>query len=71
MAVICGKIRLIQVAILIRPKSSRFIARDSNLQRLGGGGLAVQSRSRESAQDDKWNFCLTVGTLCAANQERP
>jgi hypothetical protein len=22
-----------------------------------------QSRSRKSAQDDKWNFCLTAGTL--------
>src|SRR6266478_416578 len=29
-----------------------------------------QSRSRKSAQDDKWSFCLTAGTLCAANQER-
>src|SRR6202035_1275142 len=24
-----------------------------------------------SAQDDKWSFCLTTGTLCPANQERP
>jgi uncharacterized protein (DUF486 family) len=32
---------------------------------------AVQSRSRKSAQDDKWSFCLTVGTLCPSNQERP
>jgi Group II intron, maturase-specific domain len=23
-----------------------------------------QSRSRKSAQDDKWSFCLTAGTLC-------
>jgi hypothetical protein len=30
-----------------------------------------KSRSRKSAQDDKWNFCLTAGTLCPANQERP
>jgi hypothetical protein len=30
-----------------------------------------QSRSRKSAQDDKWSFCLTTGTLCPANQERP
>ena len=30
-----------------------------------------QSWSRKSAQDDKWSFCLTVGTLCPANQERP
>ena len=26
---------------------------------------------RKSAQDAKWSFCLTAGTLCAANQERP
>ncbi len=31
----------------------------------------IQSRSRKSAQGDKWNFCLTAGTLCRANQERP
>ncbi|HEX4042731.1 MAG TPA: hypothetical protein VHY10_13600, partial [Xanthobacteraceae bacterium] len=29
------------------------------------------SRLRKSAQDAKWNFCLTVGTLWPANQERP
>jgi len=29
-----------------------------------------QSWSRKSGQDDKWSFCLTAGTLCAANQER-
>jgi hypothetical protein len=29
-----------------------------------------QSRPQESAQDDKWSFCLTAGTLCPANQER-
>jgi hypothetical protein len=28
------------------------------------------SRLRKSAQDDKWSFCLTAGTLCPANQER-
>jgi hypothetical protein len=26
---------------------------------------------RNFAQDDKWNFCLTAGTLVPANQERP
>jgi hypothetical protein len=31
----------------------------------------AESRSRKSAQDDKWSFCLTTGTLCPANQERP
>ncbi len=30
-----------------------------------------QSRSRKSAQDDRWSFCLTAGTLWPANQERP
>jgi hypothetical protein len=30
-----------------------------------------ESRTRNSAQDDRWNFCLTAGTLCPANQERP
>jgi predicted amidophosphoribosyltransferase len=29
-----------------------------------------QSRCRKSAQDDKWSFCLTAGTLCPTNQER-
>jgi hypothetical protein len=32
---------------------------------------AVESRSRKSAQGDKWSFCLMAGTLCSANQERP
>ena len=32
---------------------------------------AWESRSRKSGQDDKWSFCLTAGTLCPANQERP
>jgi transposase len=31
----------------------------------------LESWSRKSAQDDKWSFCLTTGTLCPANQERP
>ena len=31
----------------------------------------LKSRSRKSAQDDKWSFCLTVGTLCPSYQERP
>ena len=29
-----------------------------------------ESRLRKSAQDDKWSFCLTAGTLCPTNQER-
>ena len=31
----------------------------------------AESRSRKSAQDDKWSFCLTAGTLWPANQGRP
>jgi hypothetical protein len=31
----------------------------------------VQSRSRKFGQGDKWNFCLTAGTLVPANQEGP
>jgi RNA-directed DNA polymerase len=31
----------------------------------------AKSRPRKSAQDAKWSFCLTTGTLCPANQERP
>ena len=27
----------------------------------------MESRLRKSAQDDKWSFCLTTGTLCPAN----
>ena len=38
---------------------------------LGQPAIDVQSRSRKSAQDDKWSFCLTAGTLWPANQERP
>ena len=33
--------------------------------------LTGESRSRKTAQDDKWSFCLTAGTLWPANQERP
>jgi hypothetical protein len=35
------------------------------------GKVLGQSRSRKSAQDDRWSFCLTAGTLKPANQERP
>jgi hypothetical protein len=31
---------------------------------------ARQSRLRESAQGDKWSFCLTAGKIWPANQER-
>ena len=36
-----------------------------------GRNSAEESRSRKSAQGDKWSFCLTAGTLWPANQERP
>jgi hypothetical protein len=35
------------------------------------GRTGEESWSRKSAQEDKWSFCLTTGTLCPANQERP
>jgi hypothetical protein len=35
------------------------------------GELRRQSWSRKSEQGDKWSFCLTAGTLCPANQEKP
>jgi hypothetical protein len=31
--------------------------------------LERQSRLRESAQGDKWSFCLTAGKIWPANQE--
>ena len=34
------------------------------------GGFGTESRLRKSAQDDKWSFCPTAGTLCPTNQER-
>jgi hypothetical protein len=33
--------------------------------------LKRQKWLRNFAQGDKWNFCLTAGTLVPANQERP
>jgi hypothetical protein len=38
---------------------------------LPSGSLAKEKWLRNFAQDDKWNFCLTAGTLVPANQERP
>src|SRR6266566_2946227 len=32
--------------------------------------LGIKSRLRESAQGDKWSFCLTAGKIWPANQER-
>jgi hypothetical protein len=45
----------------------------STRRRGSGGGVTAprdESRLRKSAQDDKWSFCLTAGTLCPANQEK-
>ena len=35
--------------------------------RVGLGFSDGESRLRKSAQDDKWSFCLTAGTLCPTN----
>ena len=43
---------------------------DYRLCHVAGKAIYEQSRSRKSAQDDKWSFCLTAGTLCPTNQER-
>ena len=32
--------------------------------------MKIESWPRKSAQDAKWSFCLTAGTLWPANQER-
>jgi nitrate/nitrite-specific signal transduction histidine kinase len=64
------------LSVLIAIMIHRHIVRP--LQRLENVANAVgetkdydQSRSRKSAQGDKWSFCLTAGTLWPANQERP
>src|SRR5215813_12637379 len=36
-----------------------------------GATSVLDQRIRNFAQGDKWNFCLTAGTLVPANQERP
>src|SRR5665213_1236481 len=41
----------------------------TNQSGIARGYYDEESRSRKSAQDDKWSFCLTVGTLCPTNQE--
>jgi hypothetical protein len=38
---------------------------------LGAPKIVDQKWLRNFAQGDKWNFCLTAGTLVLANQERP
>src|SRR5215204_5092823 len=37
----------------------------------GATSRRIQRWPRKSGQDDRWSFCLTAGTLCPANQERP
>ena len=50
----------------------RLIVRSRLLIKSGAGQRQrSKSRLRKSAQDDKWSFCLTAGTLCPANQENP
>jgi hypothetical protein len=40
------------------------LAKDPSAEFLRRGALVtVESRSRKSAQDDEWSFCLTAGTL--------
>jgi citrate synthase len=34
-------------------------------------GRVPESWPRKSAQDDRWSFCLSAGTVLRANQERP
>jgi hypothetical protein len=42
------------------------------LTRVPERGKAMREKwFRNFAQGDKWNFCLTAGTLVPANQERP
>ena len=50
-------------------KEMRDAPYDGDIKFLKGTG--GKSWPRKSAQEDRWNFCLTAGTLCAANQERP
>jgi len=56
--------------IQVSPEQVEYIARREfridEIQSL----FRAESRPQESAQDDKWSFCLTAGTLCPANQER-
>ena len=49
---------------------ARFQAGDY-FDRVGYQDNHILSWPRKSAQDAKWSFCLTAGTLCPANQERP
>jgi len=49
---------------VLRPDQAAFVVN-------ADGSYSLQSRSRKSAQDDKWSFCLTAGTLCPSYQERP
>jgi hypothetical protein len=48
-------------------ESQRKIERSQQLLKR----IDERAGARKSAQDDKWNFCLTADTLCPAYQERP
>ena len=53
------------MCVIGRPRTPhhRWIAEQTNSRH--------QGEPASEAQDDKWSFCLTAGTLCPANQERP
>jgi transposase len=63
---------------LITPRArNAVILVDSILFYFTGAGhvamvlILSESWPRKSAQNDRWSFCLTAGTLWPANQERP
>ena len=67
-----------QLALDVKTDEQTIIEQIAELRRQSAVSLEAmgylmgsESRSRKSAQDDKWSFCLTAGTLWPANQERP
>ena len=57
-------------ADVVRDADPHVSRADPNYPGSDGGVVRVQSRLRESAQGDKWSFCLTAGKIWPANQER-
>ncbi len=51
--------------------ASFVVACNANLQRQDKSdtSVSIQSWPRKSAQDDRWSFCLSAGTLLRANQD--